>query len=393
MSHEHKNKHSDANSHIDETAKDKEGAHKTHYQNIKITKLPHSELEIEGEIEAEEMERARAKALKGLGQQAAFDGFRKGHVPEAVLIAKLGEMAIMEEAAEIVLGHEYQHIVIDNKIDVIARPQITLTKIARGNPLGFKIRVSVFPEFNLPDYRKIALKTLAEIDKERKNEDLVVSDKELNDVIDDIRKSVAKQKQDRKNQDSVNQDSENQNTPLSTESELPLPDLTDEFIKTLGNFADVADFKKKISENLLKEKESRAAEKKRIKIGEQLVEATKIDLPEILVENELNKMAAQFNGDIERMGFKLEDYLKHINKTKEEMREDWRKDAEKRAILQMIFNKIAFEEKLLPGEKEIETEAKHMMEHYKDTDPERIRAYIETMLANESVFRFLETQK
>ena len=76
--------------------------------------------------------------------------------------------------------------------------------------------------------------------------------------------------------------------------------------------------------------------------------------------------------------------------TEEDLRKDWRKDAEKRSALQMIFNKIAFAEKLLPEEKEIDTELKHMLEHYKDADPERLSAYVETMLANENVFRFLE---
>ncbi len=354
--------------------------HKTNYTNIKIKKLPHSEIEIEGEINVDEMERARVKAVKELSENLSIPGFRKGHIPESVIVQKIGEMAIMEEAAEISLGHEYQHIIIDNKIDAIGKPQITLTKIARGNPLGFKINVAVFPELVLADYKKIAKEEMKLVEK------VEITEKEVTDVVNEILKSQA-------GNNNIGTTTQNEEEGDKKPEAKELPALTDELVKSLGDFNDVPDFMAKLKENLLKEKESRAAEKKRIKIGEKIVEESKVDLPEILIESELNKMSAQFTGDIERMGLKMDDYLKHIKKTEEEMRKDWRKDAEKRAVLQISLNKIATEEKLIPDQKEIEGEAKHLLEHYKDADPERIRVYVETVLTNEKVFKFLESQK
>jgi len=123
---------------------------------FEIKKLPKSEVEITGEIPADEFERAFSKAMTELNQKAGIPGFRPGHVPENVLIEKVGEAAILEEAAEIALREAYPKMLEENKIEAIGRPEITITKIARKNPLGFKIKTAVLPEITLPDYKKIA---------------------------------------------------------------------------------------------------------------------------------------------------------------------------------------------------------------------------------------------
>jgi FKBP-type peptidyl-prolyl cis-trans isomerase (trigger factor) len=75
------------------------------------------------------------------------------------------------------------------------------------------------------------------------------------------------------------------------------------------------------------------------------------------------------------------------------LRKEWRPDAEKRAKLQMIIRTISDKENLKPSEEEIEKEVGNIMAVYKDADPVRARAYIENMLENEKVFKFLEDQK
>ena len=104
-------------------------------------------------------------------------------------------------------------------------------------------------------------------------------------------------------------------------------------------------------------------------------------------------MLAQMKGDIERMGLKFDDYLKHIKKTEEDMKKDLRPDAEKRAKSQLALNKIAVEEKIEPNKEAVEKEVAHIVAQYKDADPERARIYVETMLTNEEVFKFFEAQK
>ena len=96
--------------------------------------------------------------------------------------------------------------------------------------------------------------------------------------------------------------------------------------------------------------------------------------------------------DITQMGLKFEDYFKHLNKTKEVLRKEFRTDAEKKAKLALILSEIAKVEKIVAEEDKIVKEVEHLLEHYKDADPERARAHAENVLTNEKIFQFLESQ-
>ena len=110
-----------------------------------------------------------------------------------------------------------------------------------------------------------------------------------------------------------------------------------------------------------------------------------------MIESELHRTEAQFSADIERMGIKIDDYLKHAGKSMEDIRKEWRPHAEKKAKLQLILNAIAVAENVKPDKKEVEEEVDHILEHYKDADREHAAVYAETVLTNEKVFQFLES--
>jgi len=282
--------------------------------NRKITKLPKSEVEIEGEIEGEIFETYFARALKKLGGGLEIPGFRKGKAPENILLANLGEMKILEEMAALAFGEHYPKILEENKIEAIGRPEISITKLARKNPLGFKIKTAVLPEVKLPDYKKIAKK--AKEESPEKDKGVSASD----------------------------------------------------------------------------EKENQIREKTRLKIIEAIIKETEIDLPEILAEIELEKMMHRMESDIAQMGLKFEDYLKHLNKTADDLKKEIRPDAEKKAKLGLILNEIAKAEKFAADKEQVDREVAHILEHYKDADPERARIHAENVLSNEKVFVFLENQ-
>ena len=155
--------------------------------NLEIKKLPKSQVEISGEIPAEDFENAHKKALVEFNGKTALPGFRPGHIPENILLEKIGSKAVIERAAEIALQKNYPEILAQNKIEAIGYPQITITKIARGNPLGFKALTAVLPEITLPDYREIARAKMAD------KTDIVVSEKEIDESIDYLRKAKNKQ--------------------------------------------------------------------------------------------------------------------------------------------------------------------------------------------------------
>jgi FKBP-type peptidyl-prolyl cis-trans isomerase (trigger factor) len=336
---------------------------------IKINKLPASSVEIEGGIDWADFEKNRPEAVKNLGANFEMPGFRKGHIPENILLKNIPDIKILEEMTELALPKIYLKIIEEHKIDAIGRPEISITKLAPGNPLEFKIKTAVLPEVKLPDYKTIA--------KENKNKDIKVevTEEEMEKTIGQLRKMRSEHK--------------DHNHDVK-EEELPV--LDDEFVKTLGNFKDVEDFKAKLKDNIRMEKEGKEHEKGRIKMIEAILAKTEIDLPRILVESELDKMLHQIKGDIEMSGLSFEDYLKHINKTEEDMRQEWDKEAAKRAKLELILHEIANQEQIKADDKNIETETEKLMKVYKDADKERARAYIENVLTNEKIWEFLENQ-
>ena len=371
---------------------------------IKINKLPKSEVEIEGELEAEVFETYFNKAIKRIGENLEIDGFRKGKVPENVLLSKVPEAQILGEMAEMALSEHYPKILEENKIDAISRPEISITKLVRKNPLGFKIKTAVMPEMKLPDYKDIAKKIISGLTEEEKSTE--VTEKEVEDTIMDIRKSRAPKihmaEEAEKHIHDENCKHETNEEPLPNpllnkerakgEVEPELPSFNDEFVQALGPFKDVEDFKTKLKENIKLEKINQVKEKTRLKIVEKIIDESKVELPEILIEVELDKILYRMESDITQMGLKFEDYLKHINKTIEDIRKEFRNDAEKKAKLALVLNKISETENIKADPEQVANEVAMILEHYKDADPERAQMHAENVLTNEKVFQFLENQ-
>ena len=318
-------------------------------KDIKINKLEKSKVEITGSIAVADFLPFRKMALENINEQVTIDGFRKGKVPEATLISKVGEMAVLEEMAELALSNAYPEIIIEEKIDAIGRPEISITKLAIDNPLEFKITTTVTPEIKLGDYKKIA-----KAENKKPEETFEVTEKEVEEALEKIKKSHANHE---------------------------------------GHDHDSPESKEEIKNYLLENKKLTAQEKKRIAISDALIEETKVEIPELLTDSETRRIEAQFTDDITRMGVKIDDYLKHAKKSIEEIRAEWRPLAEKKAKLQLILNEIVKEEKIVVDVKEIESEVQNIIAHYKDANQEHAYTYAETVLTNEAVYKFLEEIK
>lgn len=347
-----------------------------------ITKLPKSEVVIEGELEADVFESYYSPAIKKIGEHIELPGFRKGKAPESVLLANLKEIEILQEMAELAISEHYPKLIEQEKIDAIGRPDIAITKLVRNNPLGFKIKVAVLPEIKLADYKKVAKKTIE--DNKKENPSLEVTDKELEDTILDIRKSRAMKVHMAEH---VHVEGEEHTHP-----EPELPEFNDDFVKGLGPFENVEDFKEKLKVNIKLEKENAEKEKLRLKIVEEIINQSTLDVPQLLTDLELDKIIYRMEADISAMGLKFEDYLKHLNKTVEDLRNDFQADAEKKAKFSLVLNEISKAENIKADDEQIANEVAMILEHYKDADPERARIHAENVLTNERIFQFLESQ-
>lgn len=353
-----------------------------------IKKLDKSQVEITGTIEAKEFEKYETKALEIIGQEKEITGFRKGKAPANIVRENTKEMELLEQMAEQALQENYFKMLEENKIDAIGHPQITITKIGKGSDLEFKIVTVTLPEMKLPDYKKIASD---ENKKEENKKEIVIDETEVEKVINDLRKMRAEQ--NRPPHEHKEDESPEEHAKAHAEiEEKDWPELNDEFAKSFGEFKSVDELKEKIKNNLKIEKETEKKDKTRLAIVEEIIKKTEGEIPEILIKSETDKMLFRLESDITNAGLNFKDYLEKIGKKEEDLRNEWKPDAEKRAKLQMIINSISQKENLKPTEEEIEKEVSQIMQTYKDADITRAKAYVEQVLGNEKVFKFLEEQ-
>lgn len=345
-------------------------------KNINIKDIEDSKIEITTDIPVADFEKYREKTVKKLGESITISGFRKGHIPENILIQKIGEHNFLQEMAEMAIAQFYIKTITEKKIEAIGRPEVIITKLAKGNPVGVKIITAVLPKFELPDHKAIAKKI-----NDAFPDTLKVTDKELEDAIMDIRRNTSRQGAPTKDGEA----------PKEIKDE-DLPEFTDDFVKQFGDFKTVLDFRIKIRENMQKEKQIKEHEKRRMKIMEGIQEKITVVIPQILIESEQEKMFAQMKASIEGMGLTLKKYLEQIKKTEEDIKKESAPEAKKKVIIQLILSKIAVQEKLSVPEDELKKEVDHLLQHHKDADPQRARNYIDGILLNEKVFQLLESQ-
>lgn len=345
-----------------------------------IKKLPKSQVLIEVTIPKETFESYRDKALAHMGEHMEITGFRKGKAPKHIVEKSVKPSSILEEMAEHTVGEHFSKILVDEKIDAIGRPKITITKLEKDTDFEFNAIIDVFPDVELPDYKKIA----AKINKDKK--DIEVSDEELDKAIIELKKARAHSEKihDEETGEEINHEHKEEEEKFDA-------NLTDEEVKKFGPFESVDDFKEKYRANIKFEKESQEREKRRVAMLDGIIAETNMELPDVLIESELENLIGRLKADITNAGLKFEDYLNHIKKTEDDVRKEHLPDAEKRAKMEFIMYKIGDAEKLAPKPEEIDREVKRLMEMYNGADENRAKAYVTHLLSNEEIFRFLES--
>ncbi len=349
-----------------------------------VKKLENAQVEISVTLPSEKVEQYRAEVEKEALANVEIDGFRKGHVPTDIAKKHIQPLRVYEEMAQRAISAHYVDILEKTKVEAIGHPQIMITKIAEGSDLEFKIITAVMPRIKLADYKKIAKTIMAE------KVETEASEEEVNEAINNIRRMRAQQM--------MAEQAKEGETPKSWSDikDEDLPELNDEFVKSVGAFENVDDFKKKITDNVQAEKESKAIEKKRIEVIDALLESSEIEVPQMMVDYEVDKMLHEFEGNIVMTGMSFDEYLKSIKKTREDYKTEWQEQGKKRAQTQLLLTQIAKEAKIEASDEDVEKEVKTIMEQYKDQngiDENNVRAYVAQVLTHQKVFEFLEVQK
>ena len=326
-----------------------------------LKEITPSEIEIKGELSAEDFHKFWAQTIATMSKEVKVPGFRNGQAPENIVVNKIGEDQILLAMAENALQKLYPLIISDKKIEAIGRPEISITKLAKNNPLGFTLKTAILPIVKLPNYQKIA----AEVNKKTKPEIIEVSEKEIDEFLENFKKMK-----------STGEKSENETKPEGKKNN-PEEDTA---------------FRDKIKEQLYTDKKRKEQEKKHLAILEAISDQTPIDIPSVLITSELDKMLQELQGQIEQAGIKFDDYLNHLKKSSDDLRSTWKPDAEKRVKIGLLLQKIITDSKLTVEPAELEDYIEKNLLPYlgKDVDRGKITDYAKNILLNQKVMMMLE---
>ncbi len=398
--------------------------------DVKSNKISSNQVEFEIEIPIPQMGTYFDLAASELSKDMKVDGFRPGKIPADIVEKEKGSQKLYDHAANLAIQKTLPKAILEHKIEVVGQPDLVVTQIARGNPMKYKAKFWTIPEIELVDYKGLKVK----------KKEIKVEDKEVNKSLEYLQNSRAKSitvNRPAKKGDRVEVDfNENKNCPLvlgdgrfdpdfekeiegmkvgeekdisltdkkldfkvklKLVQERDIPKLSDEFAKSLGEFKSLEDLKKNVKQSLIQEKEAREKERIRIELVEKVAQDSKMDISEALIDIELDKMINELQQSTMSMGLEFDKYLQQIKKTVEELKKEWREQAEKRVKIGLVLKAIAEKEKIEANEKDIEEKVSEQLKHYSNTEEAKknidisaLKEYAKGIIRNEKVFQLLE---
>lgn len=337
------------------------------------------EAEVKAEILADELEMYRTQALKEIQKNATIAGFRPGHAPESEIVRVYGEQPILRRAAEMAIQHALPEILAAEKLPIVETPRVTTEPPESGKQLSFIARAALAPEIELPDYKAIAKKF------PKSAEPPTVSDEEHAQALTHLKRERTRIEFVEKGKNPAEAAEEARKM-----EEKDLPALDDEFAKSIGY--ETADaFHKTVRENMQTEKTRVEAEKRRASILDELLKETAIRYPIMLREYELDDIEARLSHDLSRAGSSMEALLNDAKKTREQLREEWKDAADKRARTRLILSEIARKEGIGPRSEDVARELESAKKYVKDANEGSLRAHIAHAMRNEATLQFLES--
>lgn len=333
-------------------------------EKTKVTSIDDTTLEISGSVPADQFDAHYKKATNEFVGKTELKGFRKGKAPEDLVIKEVGEQVILERAINLALTESWPQIIEDHGIEAIGRPEFEITKVAKGNPLEWKAKVTTLPEIQLPDYTSIAKAT-----KEKETKEVEVTTKEIDDAVEWVRKSREK--------DGV------------------LPEVNDEFVSTLGDFKNVEGLRDMLKSNLESEKRMKDRERIRVAVLSAIRAETPFAIPAPLLSSEQERMMAELRSTVERIGKTWEEYKVEVKKSDEDIKNELSEEAERRAAFSLILQTIAKDADITVTAEEMEARIEAMLSTYpedqrKQIDQHQLHDYVYGVLMNDKVFALLE---
>lgn len=406
-----------------------------------IQKLSKSKVEIAINVTKEEWAADVKQSYEKNKFKYSLEGFRKGKVPMNVLINRYGKEFLYEDALDETLSKHYSEIIKNDNLEVVGDPDVDLKEVSEDG-LKAVITVAVKPEFTLGQYKGLTFKK--DSVKVTAKEVQAVIDRELNNrarLVEKTEGEVVKG-------DTVVLDysgsidgvkfeggtAENQRLEIGSGAFIPgfedqligmkageskditvtfpkdytadlagkeavfaitvheihtkeLPVLDDEFVKDIDDELNtVAEWKAQIKKELAPKKEENAEAKLENDMIDAIVKNTEIEIPECMVEEELDYRIQELEHSMSQYGLKFEDYLKYTGTTVEDIKKEKRAEAVKNIKSRLVIEAILKEEKIEVSPEELNAEFDKLDE--KEKNPQYM-SYLANKLVIDKLFAFL----
>lgn len=360
------------------------------------------------------------KAYKETAKKINIPGFRKGKAPRKIIEQYYGEGVFYEDAINIICPKAYEEALEKTKIEPVDRPEIDIEKIGNGENFVFTATVTVKPEVELGEYEgveveKVTYKTLAadvnaEIkkaqeqnariitveDRKVKKGDLTVIDFEgfcdgvafpggkgedynleigsgafipgFEDQLVGCELNKEKEinvkfpeeyhAEDLKGKDAMFK------VTVKEIKEKQLPELDDDFAKDVSEFETFEEYKKDVKAKLTKANNEKAKMEQEDKVVEKVCELCKVNIPECMINTQLDNIARDFNYRLAAQGLNLEQYLNMTGSTLESFKEQFKDQAESQVKTSLVLEAIAAKENIEAKDKDVEEQMTKMAEQY-----------------------------
>ena len=376
------------------------------------------------ELPSGDFEKALQKAyLKNRGR-FNIPGFRKGKVPRKIIEMNFGEEVFYEDAINYLLPEAYSNAVEELELDPVDSPEVDVEEIKVGEPVKVNFSVEVKPEVKLGDYSEIELEKVdysvtdemvqAELDKARDMNSRMVDggDREVKDgdilTIDFAGFVDGEQFPGGTAEDQTLEIGAGQFIPgfeeglvgkskgeeVDVEVTFPeeyheeslagkpavfkvtvkeikvkeLPELDDEFAKDVSEFDTLGEYKDSLEKDLRKSLEEQEKIETENNLVDKVVEMTEIEIPEAMIESQIENEIRDFEYRIKGQGFELDQYLELTGTTKKDLELNFRPMAEKRVKADLVLEAIAEAENIEVTEADLEVELEKLADQYNQVE-------------------------
>jgi len=395
---------------------------------VEIEKQNENEVKLKIETDKLEVNNNLDKVYNDVSYQIKIPGFRKGRIPKNILNLHLGKEYFYDKTAEKLIPECYLEAINKNNIQPIDQPEIKVIQIAEDKPLIFEATVQVKPEVKLGSFDKISIQkedvkvTNTDVNNEirRIQENFaklkIVTGRQAKEgdflVVDSVGYIEGKVVDGSKVEKQIIQ--LGKNTPPEFNKKLigcsagdekeikilvpkdikdkkitgkeitykvkiieikekELPELNVDFVKTVGNYKNLADFKKDIKDKIEKQLETLNKNNYESKLLEKVADICEVKVPKILIEREVEYMMKSLEDDLKSKDLSLQDYYKSIKADEEKVKKEYEIVAEKRIKQELVLDKIRQVENIQATEKEVKDKIETIAQELKQ-DPLKVEA-------------------